>query len=193
MSSEHQDDHLLSVTDEEEGQAMDTEILDSSGHEDGEQDQMVDETPPDQDSTPKLTKAAEAVEQMESTPGSVEAAKVVDEGSAEPGAENLDLQENTEEVKAPDEKEEVVTFFSESNEVNDTAMGISGDHKEKSPQEVARLAHVALDQMEDLDTYLDLVMMDQTMSITKAKKSWDMVVLVPCPHEKDKGWSSRVC
>ena len=53
-------------------------------------------------------------------------------------------------------------------------------------QEVARLAQAALDQMEDLDTYLDLVMMDQTMSIAKAKKSGDVVVLVPCPHEDHK-------
>jgi hypothetical protein len=61
MSSEHQEDHLLSVTDEEEEEGMDTEILDSSVHEDGEQDQMVDKTAADQDSTPKVTKAAEAL------------------------------------------------------------------------------------------------------------------------------------
>ena len=92
MSSKDQDDHRLSITDEEEGEAMDTEILDSSGHEYGEQDQMVDETAPDQDSTPKVTTAAEAVEQMDSTRGSVEAAEAVDEGATEAGTENLDLQ-----------------------------------------------------------------------------------------------------
>ena len=100
-------------------------------------------TKPDQDSTPKVTTAAEAVEQMDSTRGSVEAAEAVDEGAAEAGTENLDLQESSEELKAPDDKEEVVTL-SESNEVKDTvekeaAMAISGDHLEKSPQEVARL------------------------------------------------------
>jgi hypothetical protein len=60
MSSKDQDDHLLSITDEEEGEAMDTEIFDSSSH-DGEQDHLVDETAPDQESTPKVTTAAEAV------------------------------------------------------------------------------------------------------------------------------------
>ena len=61
-------------------------------------------------------------------------------------------------------------------------MALSGGHLGKSPQEVARLAQVALDQMEDLDSYLDLFMTDQTMSIAKAMKSGDVVVIVPCPH-----------
>jgi hypothetical protein len=190
MSFEHQEDHLLSVTDEEVEEGMDTEILDSSGHKDSKQDQMVDETAPDQDSTPKVTKDVEAVEQMDSTPSTVEADKVVDEGAAEAGEENLDLHECTEKAKSPDEKEEVVTL-SESNEVKDidekeAAMALSGDVNEKSPQEVARLAQAALDQMEDFDTFLDLVMMDHTMSIAKAKKSGDVVVLVPFPHEDHK-------
>jgi hypothetical protein len=51
---------------------------------------------------------------------------------------------------------------------------------EKTPQEVARLAQATLDQMEDLDTFLDLVMIDQAMSIAKAKKAGDVVVLVAC-------------
>ena len=88
----------------------------------------------------------------------------------------------------------------ESTKVKDTAereaaMALSGEHLGKSPKEVARLAQVALDQMDDLDSYLDLVMIDQTMSIAKAKKSGDVVVLVPCPHEdhtvclaEDKGF-----
>ena len=40
--------------------------------------------------------------------------------------------------------------------------------------------------MDDLDTYLDLVMIDQTMSIAKTKKAGDVVVLVACPHEDQK-------
>jgi hypothetical protein len=40
--------------------------------------------------------------------------------------------------------------------------------------------------MDDLDTYLDLVMIDETMSIAKAKKAGDVVALVVCPHEDHK-------
>jgi hypothetical protein len=64
---------------------MDTELLEASGPEDAEQDQMVDEAAPDQDSTPKVTKAAEAVEQMDSTPSCVEAATAGEKGAAEAG------------------------------------------------------------------------------------------------------------
>ena len=37
--------------------------------------------------------------------------------------------------------------------------------------------------MEDLDNYLDLIMIDQTMTIAKAKKARDMVALIACPHD----------
>jgi hypothetical protein len=51
MSSQDKED-LLNVTYMEE-EGMDTDILDSSSHDDGEQDQEVDETTPEQESTPK--------------------------------------------------------------------------------------------------------------------------------------------
>ena len=139
---------------------------------------------------------------MDSSPGVAdEAAKAVDNGVAKAGKENLDLQEIPEELMTTGDK--VVTLC-ESNEVKDTAdreaaMALSGGHLGKPPKEVARLAQVALDQMDDLDSYLDLVMIDQTMTIAKAKKSGDVVVLVPCLHEDhtvclvDKGWPTRVC
>jgi hypothetical protein len=183
MSFTEQDDRLLGISEEEDRDAMDTEILDSSGH-NGEQDRLVDETTPKQESTPKVTNTATAVEQMDSSPGVAEAAKAVDKDVAEAGKENLDLQESPEELMTTGDK---VVTLSESNEVKDiadreAAMALSGGHLGKSPQEVARLAQVALDQMEDLDSYLDLFMTDQTMSIAKAKKSGDVVVIVPCPH-----------
>jgi hypothetical protein len=127
MSSQDQEDHLLNVTDGEEEEGMDTEILDSSSHEDGEQDQMVDETAPDQESTPKDTKAAEAVEQIDSTPSVAAAAMAGEKGAAEAVEENLSLHESTEEVKDPNEKEAVVTL-SELNEVRDL------DEKEAHPR-----------------------------------------------------------
>ena len=81
--------------------------------------------------------------------------------------------------------------LSESNEVKETAdreaaLALSGGHLGKPPQEVARLAQVALDQMEDLDSYLDIFMNDQTMTVAKALKSGDVVVIVPCPHGDHK-------
>ena len=129
MSSKDQDDRLLGISEEEDGDAMDTEILDSSSH-DGEQDRMVDETAPKQESTPKVTNAALAVEQMDSTPGVAEAAKAVDKDDAEAGRENLDLQKSPEELMTTGDK--VVTLC-ESNEVKDTAdreaaMALSGGH-----------------------------------------------------------------
>ena len=36
----------------------------------------------------------------------------------------------------------------------------------------------ALDNMDDLDNYLDTMMMDQTMSIAKAKKAGDLVAII---------------
>ena len=41
-------------------------------------------------------------------------------------------------------------------------------------------------QIEDLDQYLDILMTDQTMSVAKAVKAGDVVVLVPCPHMDHK-------
>ena len=41
-------------------------------------------------------------------------------------------------------------------------------------------------QIEDLDQYLDILMMDQTMSVAKAVKAGDVVVLVPCPYMDHK-------
>ena len=37
------------------------------------------------------------------------------------------------------------------------------------------------DEMDDLDSYLDLIMCDQTMSIARAKKGGDLVCVVECP------------
>ena len=157
MSSAEQEETLLGIfSEEEDGEAMDTEILDSSSH-DGEQDRLVDETTPKQESTPKVTNTATAGEQMDSSPGVADdAAKAVDNDVAEAGKENLDLQEIPEEPMTTGDK---VVTLSESNEVKDiadreAALALSGGHLGKSPQEVARLAQVALDQMEDLDSYL---------------------------------------
>ena len=148
MSSQDQED-LLNITD-------------------AEQDREVNETIPEQESTPKDTNAAEAVKQMDSTPVIATAATAVETSAAEVVEENLSLHESTGVVKDLDEKEAAMTH-SESEE---------GDNKERSPQVVARLAQATLDQMDDMDTYLDLVMIDQTMSIAKAKKAGDVVVLV---------------
>ena len=38
----------------------------------------------------------------------------------------------------------------------------------------------------DLDQYLEILMMDNTMSVAKAMKGGDVVLLVPCPHMDHK-------
>jgi hypothetical protein len=43
-----------------------------------------------------------------------------------------------------------------------------------------------VDEMDDLDAYLDLIMCDQTMSIARAKKGGDLVAVVECPDEDHK-------
>ena len=40
--------------------------------------------------------------------------------------------------------------------------------------------------LEDLDKYLDTLMLDMTMSIAKAKKGGDLVAIVECPHDEHK-------
>ena len=39
---------------------------------------------------------------------------------------------------------------------------------------------------EDLEQYLDVIMMDSTMSVVKAMKCGDLVLIVPCPHKDHK-------
>ena len=93
-SSEQEEFHLGIFNEEEDGGAMDVEILDSSSHDDGEQDRLVDETIPKQESTPKVTDTATAGEKMESSPGVAnDAAKAVDNVVAEAGNENPNLHE----------------------------------------------------------------------------------------------------
>ena len=38
----------------------------------------------------------------------------------------------------------------------------------------------------DLDQYLEILMMDNTMSVAKAMKGGDVVLLIPCPHMDHK-------
>ena len=152
---------------------MDVEILGSSDHDDGEQDQLVDKAIQNQEGTPKVTDTATADEKMESSPEVAnDAAKVADNVVAKVGNENPNLHEIPVEPMITDDKD---VTLSESNEVKETAdreaaLALSGGHLGKSPQEMARLAHVALDQMEDLDQYLDIFMADQTMTVAKAVK-----------------------
>ena len=51
-SSEQEEVHLGIFNEEEDGGAMDVEILGSSDHDDGEQDQLVDEAIQNQEGTP---------------------------------------------------------------------------------------------------------------------------------------------
>ena len=90
MSSTEQKKVNLGIFNEEEdGGAMDVEILGSSDHDDGEQDRLVDEAIQNQEGTPKVTDTGTADEKMESSPEVAnDAAKVADNVVAEVGNEN---------------------------------------------------------------------------------------------------------
>jgi hypothetical protein len=47
-------------------------------------------------------------------------------------------------------------------------------------------AREKFDSIDDLDGYLDVVMLDQTMSIARAKKGGDLVAVIECPCEDHK-------
>ena len=97
MSSSDQDAlHLDMFNEEDDGLAMDVELLGSSEHEDGEQDpQQVDEASK-KEGTPYVTDSANADEKMESSQEE-EALKIV----TEVGTENPDLIEIPEIVWLP--------------------------------------------------------------------------------------------
>ena len=56
------------------------------------------------------------------------------------------------------------------------------DDKVPAEEEVAEL----FNGLEDLDKYLDTLMLDMTMSIAKAKKGGDLFAIVECPHDEHK-------
>ena len=192
MSSSDQDALNLDMFNEEDdGHAMDIELLGSSEHEDGEQDpQQVDEASK-KEGTPNVTDSANAEEKMESSQEeeALNAAKVADKIVTEVGTENPDLIEIPVEQMTTDDN---AVTLSESDEAKDIAEKEAaealtrGANQGKSVKEVARLSQVALDMMENLDPYLDVFMLDQTMTIAGAVKSGDVVVIIPCPHGDHK-------
>ena len=92
-------------------------------------------------------------------------------------------QEGTDAVKAAEEVEVVdndnskVGTETPNPEVKEVTLSESNEVKETADRE---------NQIEDLDQYLDILMTDQTMTVAKAVKSGDVVVLVPCPHRDHK-------
>ena len=138
MSSSEQDDlHLGMFNEEDDGLAMDVELLGSSDHDDGEQDpQQVDETSKEE-GTPKVTDPATAEEKMESSQEeeALNAAKVADKVVTEVGTENPNPNEIPVENMTTDDNG---VTLSESNEVKETAdkeaaLALSGGHLGKSP------------------------------------------------------------
>jgi hypothetical protein len=114
-------------------------------------------------------KVDEGDPKMEITPKDAEAAKADDV--------NLSLQERTDNAKDPPETEAAP----ESDDEESKRVEIK-----RTPQEVSEIALKALENMEYLDNDLDTMMMDQTMSIVKAKQAGDMVAIIECPYDGHK-------
>ena len=75
------------------------------------------------------------------------------------------------------QKTETEPAYSESDDEESMGAEIK-----RTPQEVSEIALKALENMEDLD----MMMIDQTMTIAKAKKAGDMVAIIACPHDDHK-------
>ena len=105
---------------------------------------------------------------MEVTPTEVAAVKAT--------AEELSLQETVE----VDTKEAIDTSEKDaSKEVDDKALS----EEEQAAKAIGEAARYEVASLDDLDGYLDTMMMDQTMSIAKAKKGGDLVAIVECPND----------
>ena len=106
---------------------------------------------------------------MEVTPTEEAAVKVT--------AEELSLQETVE----VDTKEAIDTSEKDaSKEGVDKALS----EEEQAAKAIGEAARNEVASLDDLDGYLDMMMMDQTMSIAKAKKGGDLVAIVECPNDR---------
>ena len=132
----------------------------SSENEESEQDQKVDEA--------LLVKSGEGIdstkdeEEMDvndSTPKVGDDKVKPTDKLDEPGIKSQEVSS----VELSGDKELALDEFFESNEGN--------DNDEKG---------------EDLEQYLDVLMMDSTMSVVKAMKCGDLVLIVPCPNKDHK-------
>ena len=140
---------------------MDLTMLDSSDHEDGEQGRKVDEAIHQESGIG--TDNAKSYEEMEDN---VDKPKV--------GADT---------VKPEDEMEVAGNINQEvgnSNPTNeDEELTLNESDEVKGVTDDGNLSGV-------LDQYLEILMTDNTMSVVKAMKAGDVVVLIPCPHMDHK-------
>ena len=129
---------------------------------------LLDETNSNSEHTEQVLQGDEGDADMEVTPTESAAVKTT--------AEELSLQET---VKV-DTKEAIDTSEKDaSKEVVDTATS----EEEQAAKAIGEAARNEVASLDDLDGYLDMMMMDQTMSIAKAKKGGDLVAIVECPTD----------
>ena len=143
-----------------EGEQLDVSMLYANDNEESEQGSKADEAL--QDESGKGAESTKVVEVMEV---SNDIPKVGTD-NVKP-TEQMDEAGNThQEVGITPNKEDKDMTLQESNEAKDGK--VDDDHDG------------------DLDQYLDVLMMDSTMSIVKAMKGGDVVLMVPCPHMDHK-------
>ena len=125
---------------------------------------ILDDTGSITDLTEQVHKGDEGAGDMETDQAEPEAAK----------AEELSLQETV----PVDPKEANLTPEPEAN-VEAVEKDLNPEIEEiLADQIIGDNARKAVDDMDDLDGYLDLIMCDQTMSIARAKKVGDLVAVI---------------
>ena len=143
-----------------EGEQLDVSMLYSSDHEESEQGPKADEALQDESGNgAESAKLDEVMEVSDDIPK-------VGADNVKPSEEMEDTGNTHQVVGIKPTKEDEDMTLQESNEVKDGKD--DGDHNG------------------DLDQYLDVLMLDSTMSVAKAMKGGDVVLMVPCPHMDHK-------
>ena len=143
-----------------EGDQQDVPMLHSSDNEESEQDHMVDEA-------------------LQVKPGEgTESTKVV---------EDMDVNNITPKVGADYVKP--IEQIEETGNLNqEVGIGDYNDDKDMTLDSLFEENEGKIDDErgEDLDQYLEVLMLDSTMTVVKAMKGGDVVLIVPCPHMDHK-------
>ena len=127
---------------------------------------LLDETNSNSEHAEQVPPGDEDDAFMEVTPTESAAVKATAEEMSLQETVNVDTKEANETPETEAHKEVIKKALSEE-ELAAKAIGDAARH--------------AVASLEDLDGYLDMMMMDQNMSIAKAKKGGDLVAIVECP------------
>ena len=159
-----------------------SDLIEDPLHVESEDDHMEETMVPGSilDDTGSITDPTEQVQQGDEGAGDMDTDQAEPEAAKK--AEELSLQETV----PVDPKEANLTPEPEAN-VEAVEKDLNPEIEEiLADQIIGDNARKDVDNMDDLDGYLDVVMCDQTMSIARAKKGGDLVAVIECPDEDHK-------